>query len=163
MFSISKYAKGLPSLLEFKERGSGPRDFADQVVGTVDLGPLYLLQNRETLQSGVNAAPTAGTNFYPAPETLSVPVGEIWFVHEYSVIGTAGAGAALDFAAGALFDNSTSVNLSPYVQAAATQSRRTYLPKPFWLPAGGVLIFSVASVTLAPTVSAQAVITRLRV
>jgi hypothetical protein len=163
MFSISKYARGLPSLLDLKERGSGPREFADQVVGTVDVKDLYLLTGRETLTSNSNLAPAVDTNFYPGANSFSVPLGEMWYVWEYSVQCNAGAGAALDFAACALFDNSTSVVLSPYVQAAATQVRRTYLPKPFWLPPGGVLAFTVAAVTLAPSVTGQVVVTRLKV
>jgi len=164
MFSISKYARGLPDLLGLKERGSGPRDFSEQVVGTVNMTELYLLQNRETILSGNNAAPIVGSNFFAAPNDLLVPANELWYCWHYSVSSTPGAGAAIDMAPILLGDGSAnSVNLGFYIAAAATQQARTFMTYPFWAGPGSQLGFTVRSVTLAPTVNANLVFTRLRV
>jgi hypothetical protein len=160
-FGISKYAKALPSLLGLKERGQGPREFSDQVVGVIDLTVAYLLDGRELITTTVNVAPAVGSNGYPT--AMAVPAGESWFVWAYSVSSAPGAGAAIDMAASCGLDGLPySAPVSNYVSAAATQAVKTPPIVPFFAPAGTSFEFLVRSVTLAPSVTGQICITRLR-
>jgi hypothetical protein len=160
MLTIGKYARALPSLLDLKERGTGPREFSEQVVGTVDLSQLYLLQGREVLVSAVNAAPAVGANFF-VPATI-VPPGEIWYVWEYAVSSTPGAGAAIDMAPAAQIDGAALFPLAPYQAAAATQNVRVPSTHVVVATPGTEFGFLVRSVTLAPSVNAVLLVTKLK-
>jgi len=160
---ISKYARGLPALLDLKERGTGPHQFSDQVVGVVDLTQLYLLQNRQTIQSDPVAVPAVGSNQFAAPGDFVVPAGEMWYVWEYSVTAEPGAAEAAAVAALAALDDTASVVVSPYVSAAANEQVRTHLNRPLWLSPGGVLGVSAALITGAPVLTGQAVVTKLKI
>jgi hypothetical protein len=163
-FEIGKYCRALPSVLSLKVRGQGPRLLSDTVTGILDLSPLYLLEGRETLQSSAQAAPAVGSNFFPAPVDLLVPSGELWYVWHYSLFVTAGAGAAIDMAPLAVMDGSaSSVALGNYVTAAATQNARGIMIAPVWALPGTQFGFATRSVTLTPSITANMVLTRLRV
>jgi hypothetical protein len=160
MFEISKYCRALPSLLDLKERGKGPSQFSEQVVGTVQLNDLYLLQGRETINTTTQAAPAVGANGFSTP--FVVPPGEIWYVWEYAVSTTAGAGAAIDMQPSLLFDNTANLPVGPFVAAAATQAIRAGMDRTRWATPGTEFSFVVRSVTLAPTVIGAVVVTKLR-
>lgn len=160
-YGISKYAKALTSVLGLKERGQGPRDFSETIVGTIDVSSLYLLEDRQLILTTANVAPAVGSNGFPIP--VAVPPGEIWFVWSYSVVCTLGAGAAIDMASSTGLDGLPySAPLTPYVAGSATQAIKTGPIVPYFAAAGTSFEFLVRSVTLAPSVSGQIVITRLR-
>jgi hypothetical protein len=165
---ISKYAKGLPSLLGLKERGHGPALFSEQVVGTVDMSLLYLSQDREVAYSGLNSAPAVGVNTWAAAlPALVVPPGEIWYVWNYSVIANIVAGEAIDYCPICNIDGLTaSVPLAPYLASPVTgalQEARTGPVVPFVAGAGSEFGFHVRSVTLTPDMRGAILFTRLRV
>jgi len=161
MFNISKYAKALPSLLGLKERGQGPRTFSETIVGTINAEQLYLLENRELVVSTSNLAPVVGSNSYPTP--LTVPAGEVWYVWAYAVTCQLGAGEAIDMAASVGLDGlGFSAALTGYVAGAATNHIKTGPIAPFYAPSGTAFEFLVRSITLAPDVTGQLCITRLK-
>jgi hypothetical protein len=160
-FAISKYARGLPSLLDLKERGMGPREFSEQVVGTIDLTPLYLLQGRETLSLSPQAAPAVGQNSWGV--AVIVPANEIWYVWQYSAAASPGAGAAIELTSSANFDGTAGFALGPIDGASATQHVRTRIQAPIIATPGTEFTFLVRSVTLAPLVSGAIQVTKLRV
>ena len=163
-FEIGKYCRALPSVLSLKVRGQGPKLLTDYVSGTLDLSPLYLLEGRETLQSSAQAAPAVGSNFFPPPVDLVVPAGELWYVWHYSLFVTAGAGAAIDMCPLAVIDGSpSSVALGNYVNAAATQNARGIMIEKVWAGPGTQFGFATRSVTLTPSITANMVLTRLKV
>lgn len=139
----------------------GPREFSEQVVGTIDLAPLYLLQSRETLVTTTNNAPALGANFFPTP--FIVPANEIWFVWEYFVGTAAGAGAALTFAPAVRFDGIATPPMGVMQSVVATQSLWIASTRRFWATPGTEFGFLVGAVTLAPGVSGAVVVTKLRV
>jgi hypothetical protein len=156
---ISSLPKGLVALLGSKGLGESPRELADQVVGTVDLTQMYLLNDRE-FATGTNAAPAVGGNVFTQ---LIVPTGEVWYVHMYGIDTTPGAGAAIDVAPGWRVGALSGIlSTGNYVSAAATQNARPFTPAPFLANSGSQFGFNVRSVTLAPQVDCLVVFTRLR-
>lgn len=158
-FSISKYARALPSLLDLKEKGMGPREFADQVVGTVELRDNYLLQERQTLLTAAVATPVVGFNAF----TTVVPANEIWFVWEYWVASVTAVGEAVTIAPACLFDGVSSAPLNQMAAAAASSGVWNPSTHPFWATPGSTLGFLCAAVTLAPDVQGGLLVTKLRV
>lgn len=161
MLEISKYARALPGLLDLKERGTGPRLFSEQVVGTVELTQLYLLQNRETLVSGLSPALVVGINGPTVP--LTVPPNEVWFVHLMNVTVVPGAGAQADIAPAVQFDGSTTMIVGPYGNANALQQVRVPSQAPFIATPGSSFLILCRSVTLAPQSDITLLVTKLRI
>lgn len=149
-------------MLALRDSGAAPRLLADQVVGTVSMDELFLIQDRESAAGFSNAAPAVGVNFYtPA---LIVPPGELWYVWHYAVVCQPGAGAAIDLAAAVNLDGlSLTCTLGDFVAAAAAQQVRARADLPFWAGPGSQMGFVTRSVTLAPTVNAGIAFTRLRI
>jgi hypothetical protein len=160
MLNIGKYARALPSLLDLKERGTGPREFSEQVVGTIELTQLYLLQNRETVASGATGALVVGVNLPTVP--LVVPAGEIWFVHLMNTTVAPGAGAQADIAPAVIFDGSTTMCVGAFVNAAATQQARAISQAPFVATPGSSFGLIVRSVTLTPVADVSLLVTKLK-
>jgi len=158
-FSISKYARALPSLLDLKEKGQGPRDFADQVVGIVRMDDLYLLQGRETFLTAAVATPAVGFN----PFTTVVPANEIWFVWEYWVAAVTAAGEAVSIQPAVLFDGVSAAPTGPPLAALASSGVWAPSAKRFWATPGSTFGFLCQSFTLAPDVQGGLLVTKLRV
>jgi hypothetical protein len=161
MFSISKYARALPALLDLKERGSGPRSFSDQVVGTISMDALYLLQGRETFNPTNQTVISVGANAWGA--TLTVPPGEIWFVWEYSVASSPGAGAAVTLCPSLSYDGVGNIPLCQFQSAAANEVVRNAMVGTRWATPGTEFSFIVKAQTLSPTVSGSIQVTKLRI
>lgn len=83
-FGIGAAPRGLVSLLELADLGAVPRVLVDQVSSTIDLTPFYLTFARETVIQQPPAVNRAVVGTYLFPD-LVVPVGELWWVHQYSV------------------------------------------------------------------------------
>ncbi len=159
-FSISKYARALPSLLDLKEKGQGPREFADQVVGTVKLDELYLLQGRETFLTAAVATPTvAAFNAF----TTVVPANEIWFVWKFWVASVTAAGEAVTIMPAVLFDGISAAPLAPPQAAAASSGVWVAAVDTFWATPGSTFGFLCTAATLAPDVQGGVLVTKLRV
>jgi hypothetical protein len=159
--NISNLAQGLTSLLGAKGQGAGPREFADQVVGTIDIARMLSFNQREFLVAS-NAAPAVGGNIFTG---LSVPPGEAWLVDMFGLDCTPGAGAAIDAApAWGVNQAAGLISLGVYAAAAATQNIRPFSSNmPLLANPGSRFGFNVRSVTLAPSVDCIIVFTRLRV
>lgn len=159
-FDISRYARGLPSLLDLKQRGEGLHFLADQLVATLDVRALYLLQNRETIICGTNAAPTVGALSYSTPFT--VPQNELWYVWEYFVTATVGAGEAITLQPGMTFDGIASAPMGPSAAGAANTSLWVPSAKEFWATPGSEFKLMVSALTLTPPLSGAVVVSKLR-
>lgn len=160
-FSISKYARGLPSILDLKERGLGPRSLNEEIQGIVDVGPLYLLQGRVTETTAFNAA--LGLGFIQFTTPYVVPAGELWYVWEYSLGTTLAAGEAITCCPAIRYDGVAAVPLA--VSRAGVANTQMYIPatKPFWATPGSQFGLLVESFTLAPATAASALVTKLRI
>jgi len=164
--TILKAPRGLTSILALRSDGQVPHNLSDIVAGTVEMRELFLLDTRESIISNSNAAPAVGSNVYAgaAPGDLVIPAGELWYVWHYFCNSTLGAGAAIDFCPSAQLDATPLMSpLGPYVAGAATQNVKAPSISQFWAGPGTTFGFSVRSVTLAPSVNAGIVFTRLRV
>jgi len=164
MATILNMARGLNSIVALRTDGAQPQQLADTVAGTVDLRELYLLNTRETLVSGVNAAPVVGLNGLGTPE-LIVPAGELWFVWFYAINVTTGAAATIEAVPTANVDGTPAFAqpLGPYVTCPINGNARAAANQPFWAGPGTILAFACKTVTGAPTVNGSATITRLRI
>lgn len=158
-FSISKYARALPSLLALKERGQGPHSFSDEVTGQIDLTPLYLLQDRETFLTNVVAAPVVGTNNF----TTVVPANEIWYVHQYFVGGITGGATSIRLCPACNFDGQATPPLAPMQSAGFLEGVFVGATNPFWATPGSTFAFLVGSVVGATGCQGGLVVTKLRV
>lgn len=160
---ITRLPTGLLSLLGLKSGGITPQDVASQLVGVIDLTQLYLLNDRENVATGTIAALAVGANFYVA--ATAVPAGQLWYVWDYMVSVSAGAGAAADIAAGITYDGTSSgMLLGDYVSVAANQSVRARCnPRGFWAGAGSEFFVHCRSQTLTPAANGAIIITRLRI
>ena len=160
--TVGKLPRGLVALLSLRDSGEAPRLLADTIVGTVQMQELFLLQDREVSTGPTNAAPAVGANFFTP--SVVVPAGQLWYVWEYFVASSPGAGAAIDMAAAAVLDGlSLMMPLGDYASAAATQNVRCRADHPFWAGPGTEFGFTVRSVTLAPSVAVGLIFTRIRI
>jgi hypothetical protein len=158
---MSKIPAGLLGFLDIKNEAKYPQALLDQLQPTMELFNWYTEVNQEYVES-TGLAAVVGSN----ATTMVVPAGQLWYVHDYTCVCAAGAGAAIDLAAGVVFFTTPFSNdfvLGPYSAAAANQTVKVRAEKSFFLLAGGLLAFEVRSITLAPTVSAFARITRIRI
>lgn len=80
-FDLTKYPRGLISLLGLRDQGKTPQLLSDQLVGVVDANPWFLLQDTEYFQS--NTANITGVGSYLFGGT--VPAGETWYIHQFQV------------------------------------------------------------------------------
>ena len=157
-FDISKYAKALPAILGLKERGRGIPQLADQAVGILDIGQLYLLDNRELVTFTTITTAALGVNVF----TEQVPPGELWYVWFLSIGSSPGAGEAIDLAAAYNPEGMPLSYVAGYVAGTANQVVQTALG-PFWAGPGTKFGFAVRSQTLTPDVGGNAIVTKLKV
>lgn len=159
---IGRYARGIMSLLELRSGGVGPQTFSEQVVGVVDLSTLYLLQAREVVTLGTQANPVVGNNVWAGD--IPVPLGEMWYVWNYTASVSPGVGEAADIALAADIDGAGQFwsCLSDYVSATANQNARAFMNGPFWAGTGTRFGFLCRSLTLQPDVGGSLTISRLR-
>jgi hypothetical protein len=161
-FSILKYAKGLPSLLSLKERGQGPGEFSQTVVGTIDLSDLYLVDSRESQFSATMNTAVGGVNFF-TPD-LVVPPGELWYIYHYFVIATTAGADSAEFVATINLDAQLiSCPVSDYVVLTINQTKRTTNFTPLLAGPGSRFGFNVQSIAGAPVFQGGVMATRLRV
>jgi hypothetical protein len=147
----------LQSLLGIK--GQPLPDALNSVVqGTLDLTQMYMIASRELVTFTPLAGPAVGSNLFV---NGAVPAGEFWFIHDYVVSSTPGAGAALNMSP-AVQQQGILIQKGTNQSCVALENLRIRAPLPFWSQPGDVFGFQVQSVTLAPTVSGFASITRLR-
>lgn len=159
-FEISKYSKGLPSLLGLKERGRGIPFLADQVSGTMDMRDLYLLDQREAQALTNIVGVVTGLNTF----VDQIPPGEMWYIWAFSIAATIGAGAAITAAPLVFFDGlPIPCTIGDYVPAVATESFHARSAYPFWAGPGTKFGMIARSQTANPTIGGLVVFSRLKV
>lgn len=161
-YPIGKLPRGLTALLSLRSSGDTPQVLADSAVLTLDATPLYLLDSREATGFFTNAAPATGFNFFTT--AMTVPPGELWYVWHYILVLQTGVGVTIDAAPAINLDGvGAGAVIGDYQVVAASQSVRAFNSLPFWAGPGSGFGFNVRSLTGAPTVQGNAVITRLRI
>jgi hypothetical protein len=152
---ISGIARGFLSLLDSNNFGEQPRVLVEQIMPTVGMEDLYLLQKQRFVFGGTAGNLVAGFNSVldAAGLPLIVPTGEIWKVFHVDA-SVVPAAAASGIFAPALQAEGTTVPLAdsaPYVASTRAWSVAK-VPAPWWIGAGvevGVLAQSVAGATPA--------------
>jgi len=76
---LAKYPPGLLAMLDMKSSGQAPRDFAEAVIGMIDVSQFYRVNQREGVSQDANV-----TNAGDLVSTL-VPNGKTWLVEAMSV------------------------------------------------------------------------------
>jgi len=166
MGNVTSYPAGLLDLLKVRDRGRMPSDLATAVAGIVDMTPFYLLNQRVSLLD-TNAAPVSGVfNSLNAANLLTVPAGEVWYVHSFQIGAVIDAGEVLEAAPAIRLPGNINQQVGDYYRAvAATQSLHTAWSKsPFWAPPGADFGALVSALTVAPamTIIGGAQVTKLR-
>lgn len=158
---ISNPPRGLVSLTGLRDMGDVPRELVPQVMSSIDVTELLLL-NRETLDgSGVfitaQGALDIGTEFI-------VPPGELWYVHDFSVLIDCNAGSTTTCYAFYQETSSTGVAVGfPVNVPASTRGFARDFDFNRWAVPGAALRLYVAAFTGAPSAAGTAIITRLRI
>lgn len=166
MSNITQYPAGLLDLLKVRDRGQMPSDLATAIGGVIDFTQFYLLNVREA-RTEVNNAPVSGVfNSINASSLLTVPNGEVWYVHAFTIAAVVDAGETIEAAPALRLPGNINQQLGDYYRAtAATQSLFTsYAPMPFWAPSGAEFGALISALTLAPAMQlvGTASITRVR-
>lgn len=161
---VINYPTGLSAIVNSKTSGAQPGFLAESLVGTVDVGTLLLLNNRETVQLGSCTAPVVGTNFYNTGILGNVPPGELWYVWAYGISTLPGAGEAITYQPAVQIDSgSVNIPCGDTVAVSAGQRGYAWARNPFFLAPGSRFSFNIVTLTLTPVASGVAAITRLRV
>jgi len=150
---LSNFPKGLLSLLGAQNFGVNVKEFADSIVGTVELADL-LGTSLQLIQSGVFNPIANGNNLPTAANqpNLIVPTGETWKVFAIHSTCVAAAGEAATFAPTVNIGAAT-LYLAPPVAVAASSTRwnpATGLAGPIYVPSGGRFGIAADAVTGVP-------------
>ena len=153
---IQSFPYGLQSVLDLKG-GELPKDLLTTVQPVLDLTQFYLLQKQE---SRLFTAKAAATDIQTWTDG-TVPAGETWYVWQYDIAFTPGAGAQATCAPAVQFGLNGYVLATPRA-AAATIPVRVSAQVPFLAVAGSIFGFMCETQTLAPNITGYALISRLR-
>lgn len=161
MAILSNPPRGLVSLTGLRDMGDVPRDLVPQVMSSIDITDLLLL-NRETLD-GSGIFITAQGSLDLGPE-FTVPPGELWYIHDYSVLIDCNAGSTTTVYPFYQETNSTGVSVGlPVTVPASTRGFVRDADQARWAVPGAALRLYVAAFTGAPSCAGAAIITRLRI
>lgn len=158
---IARLPAGMVSILELADMGGTPRILLDSIQSVFDVQQLVMLSRREQITTQASPAITVGGNAFVGTEP-EVPPGELWYVWNYTVASTPGAGAAVDIAP-TYREASTAWAIGAYGAAAASQEVRVRMDAPLWAKSGGRFGFCCRSVTGAPTAQGFINISRFRI
>lgn len=163
MSLISGYPSGLLSLLDAQTQGKAPAELLQSIQPTIDMTTLFAISKQSGV-GGFEVAPAAG-GFIPmtggaGPNT--VPAGELWFVSAFSILCQSGAGESSNFCP-AVRLNGLVTPLAEMVSCLASTTRVCASKFPFLALAAGTEIGAYcAENVLAPTLSTQLIVSRLR-
>lgn len=156
--AIQVLPQGLLGFLQLKNGGQYPQTLgSDKLQACLELFDWYTQTNIEYVeQAGLALAVGANTT------TVGPPTSQVWYVHDISVASQPGAGAQVDLSAAVQFfpSPSNAFQVGQYVNATANQNIRAKSDRSFFLLPGGLLAVMVRSITLAPTATVFARITR---
>lgn len=155
---ITNIPQGFVSLLGLRDMGGVPREVVSTIAPGIDITQ-FLLLNRETVSENLasGAVLTSVLGF-------TVPPGELWYVHAFSVMSSVlGAGDSIGFALGSV-NGSTNVTISDTVRSATTGHRVTTFARDYWAPPGAGFSCRLTEISGAGvTLQFHAQITRLRI
>jgi len=154
---IQNFPSGLQSALDIKG-GDLPKELAGFIQGTVDLTQYYLVNKRT---SSVFAAVAAAVGSNAFTDSV-VPVGELWYVWQFSLLCTCGAGANATIRPLVLF-GANGYAVGPQSVIIATQADRVPADTPFICQPGDSFGFVCTAQTLAPNVTGIVSVSKLRV
>lgn len=158
---IQTLPRGLTGLLNLKVLGRVPDELLGTVQPTVDIEPYwmnYRAVTNESLVHGRTLTTQGGGALTFSPGNITVPDGEIWYVHHYGVdtVLTAAAGQVVERVQPCIIYNLVGtivhvpVGTTETLSSSATVSvSATVGAHDFWLPPGASLGFYVGSVTSA--------------
>lgn len=160
---ISNPPKGLYSLLGLQDMGAVPRVLADSVAGTIDLTQ-FLLLNRESVFSPL--LPSFGVvGWVGVTGGITVPAGELWYVHEVYAEATMGAGIAGRIAIGYAERTNVPTVVGNSNAAAAGEIAASHRTEdPFWaIPGSSFPVLVQANTGGSFNTAVYAIVTRLRI
>lgn len=155
---LSGFPKGLLSLLGSNSFGSNPSELGDIIAPTVDLAGFYMAQAQTVRSTSVNplvAGPNTGTL------NLTVPVGELWFLHSID-IGIFGVAASSAACSAAMVQDGVTHMLTRSVVAAANTTLFESAQPRVWLPSGSALRMYGAQIVGTPIAGLTALVSILR-
>jgi hypothetical protein len=158
---INNIPGGLLSLLGSKGGGSYPNLLADVVASVLDISQLYLAINREQVSgAAVNAA--AGTQGFV---DLTVPAGELWWVHDFTIGSRMGATQTLTAACGYQQNaNQSAFMVGDFVSLAVNAYGKIRAARvPLLLPPSSIPCAITQAQANTPTLTPTLAITRLRI
>lgn len=161
MAVISNLPKGLISLFGIRDMGEVPREISAVIAPTFDVTE-FLLTNREALLPTTSSF--ALTGFLAL---ATVPPGEMWRVHGYSVqCYDLSGGTTATFRTAYTEQSGAVIGLGQAISVAAPSDNRLAMTQsPFWAVPGARLGLWVETIAGGGSIAAQAaaIISRLRV
>jgi len=158
---VGNVPRGLLALLDATAFGNAPPSLAEQIIPTLDLRELFLLNRPEVITGSIANVNAIGD--VTTPTQFQVPVGELWYVWSLTVNALTLAGQTLSYAP-ALYFLGNSQTVGEYVTSGPGESWKTLIKAPFWARSQSRLLIHVSRITGGPVVTTDlnAVVTRLR-
>lgn len=155
---IQLIPRGLLGFFQVKNNGVNPTDLPDELQPILEMRDWYFQSQPEALPVGSIALATGANGFSPfTANPLVVPSDEFWFVLDYSVQASLGAGDNASIKCG--FRSPTLPTAYAFSKApflAASTGPNAFLESSasnFWVPSGGELGFFVQGLAAAVTVT----------
>lgn len=160
MIDATQFPQGLLGLMGLRANEQGllaPTGLSEMVIPTIELFDFYVSGRLEVITGAAVAAAVGAILF----TDLVVPPAEFWYVREYFVTSSPGAGAAVAMAP--LISTIGGFPVGDYEPVAANEIVRARMDRPRFCPPGSTFGAAIRSQTLAPTVSGGLEFVRLRV
>lgn len=165
MSILSGFPKGLLDLVGSQNFGINPKDLGETVQPVIDLTELYLVGKIDAPQgslavavNGVNIMTVGGVG-----DPLLVPNGEVWRVFAFAVSCFVGAASSFTYGPAVQMQGGRFQLSRSQDNATALSSNWNAMDSaPIWLPAGARLMVEGQNLVGTASLSAQALISRLR-
>ncbi len=161
MAQITNFPRGLVSLTGLRDMGENPSELLKTIAPGIDITQ-FLLLNREVIDgAGVFVAAQGALNLGTA---FDVPAGELWYIHEFSVLIDCNAGSTVTLYP-CYAESATVVSAigDPRVVPASTRGFVRDNDDFRWAVPGSRLLCYVGAFTGAPSVAGNAIISRFRI
>lgn len=161
MATLGTPPRGLLSLLALRDFGDVPREIPNTVLAGIDITQ-FLLLNRETIDGGGLFIAAVGA--FDLGSAFTVPAGELWYIHEFSVLIDCNAGSTCT--AYPFYQETANVGVSVGLPVSVPASTRGFVrdaDQDRWAVPGAVFRLYVAAFTGAPSCAGAMVISRLRI
>lgn len=159
--NLSGFPVGLLSLLDAQNFGENPRVAADSFSPIIDATGLFMT-NKQVLEPRALATVANGPNTAWA---VTVPAGELWYIHWAAVFATTGAGDAIGRLWITYFQDGGQFAISPTVPVMGANASEFAIMsvQPFWaVPGSRIGVFCVGVAGATPQASGGFLVTKLR-